>query len=59
MGEILFYSQLLLLTNPLVLHPHYKLEYFKKQKWEVPWIQDAHKLVHHEFNCSYVPAVVV
>jgi uncharacterized membrane protein len=36
MGKILFYSLLLLLTMPLVLHPHHKLKYFKKQQWEVP-----------------------
>ncbi|KAF8270861.1 hypothetical protein EI94DRAFT_1489418, partial [Lactarius quietus] len=25
----------------MVLHPQHKLRYFKRQKWEVPWIQDA------------------
>jgi hypothetical protein len=42
----------------LVLHPCHKLEYFKKQKWEIPWIQDACKIVCHEFVCSYTPAAV-
>ncbi|KAF8257404.1 hypothetical protein EI94DRAFT_1495747, partial [Lactarius quietus] len=36
-----------------VLHPHHKLEYFRKQKWEVPWIQDACKIVHCKFDRSY------
>jgi len=59
MGKILFYSLFLLLTMPLVLHPRHKLEYFKKQQWEVPWIQDACELVRREFDRSYVPALVI
>ncbi|KAF8256681.1 hypothetical protein EI94DRAFT_1488774, partial [Lactarius quietus] len=34
----------------MVLHPRHKLEYFKKQKWEVPWIQDAREIVRREFD---------
>jgi len=37
----------------LVLHPHHKLEYFKKQKWEATWIQAAHDIIRHKFDHSY------
>ena len=42
----------------LVLHLCHKLEYFKKQKWEVPWIQDTHNIVRHKFDRSYAPVDV-
>ncbi|KAF8263597.1 hypothetical protein EI94DRAFT_1596475, partial [Lactarius quietus] len=42
----------------MVLHPCHKLEYFKKQKWEVPWIQDAWEIVCREFDNSYAPVDV-
>ena len=41
-----------------VLHPRHKLEYFKKQKWEDMWIEDAHDIVRHTFDHSYMPAHV-
>ncbi|KIM59460.1 hypothetical protein SCLCIDRAFT_126126, partial [Scleroderma citrinum Foug A] len=30
----------------MVLHPHYKLDYFKQAKWQAEWINTTHKLVH-------------
>jgi hypothetical protein len=42
-----------MLTTFLVLHPRHKLEYFKKQKWEDSWIQDAHDIVRRNFDRSY------
>jgi hypothetical protein len=53
MGIPFFFSPILILTMSLVLHHCHKLEYFKKQKWEVSWIQDTHEIVCHKFDRSY------
>ena len=45
-----------MLTILLVLHPRHKFEYFKIQKWEAQWIQDAREIVYREFDHSYAPA---
>ena len=45
-----FYSYCSLLS---VLHPHHKLNYFKKAKWEDGWIKAAKQLVRAEFDLSY------
>ncbi|KAI9432915.1 hypothetical protein H4582DRAFT_1798757, partial [Lactarius indigo] len=37
----------------MVLHPHHKLEYFRKHKWEDTWIQAACNIVQEEFRQSY------
>jgi hypothetical protein len=58
MGTNLFDSLLLLQTVFLVLHPCHKLEYFKKQKWEVPWVQDTHEIVRRKFDHSYTTVAV-
>ena len=43
-----------LLTHPsIVLHLHYKLEYFKLAGWEEEWITTACKLTQDVFNMSY------
>ena len=36
-----------------VLHPQYKLEYFKKAGWEPDWINTAEQLVRTSFNKFY------
>jgi len=36
-----------------VLHPQYKLEYFKDAKWEPEWITIAEELVCTQFELSY------
>ncbi len=36
-----------------VLHPSYKLEYFKKAKWEDEWIRTAREITREEFDRSY------
>lgn len=59
MGTKPFHSLLLPLTTPLVLHPRHKLEYFIKQKWETPWIQDAREIVRREFDRSYAASATV
>ena len=41
-----------------MLHPRHKLEYFKKQKWEESWIQDARDIVRRNFDRSYATADV-
>jgi hypothetical protein len=36
-----------------VLHPRYKLEYFKKVGWLPDWIDVAEELVRKDFDNSY------
>jgi len=37
----------------MVLHPGMKLEYFRNQKWEEEWIEQAENLVREEYISSY------
>ena len=37
----------------LVLHPAYKLRYFKIRQWEQAWIDTAQDLVESEFASEY------
>ncbi|KIM55510.1 hypothetical protein SCLCIDRAFT_41634, partial [Scleroderma citrinum Foug A] len=37
----------------MVLHPRYKLDYFKQANWQVDWINTAHELVRATYNSSY------
>ena len=41
-----------------VLHPRHKLDYFKKAGWEEEWIITAKKIVHDEFERSYMAPVI-
>jgi len=41
------------LTVILVLHPHYKLEFFKRNNWDELLIEVAHEIVQDEFDRSY------
>ena len=55
-GHLFLLLAILLLIPFLVLHPCHKLEYFKRQRWEVLWIQDAQEIICHKFDHSYAPA---
>jgi hypothetical protein len=37
----------------MVLHPGMKLEYFRNQKWEGEWIEQAEALVREEYIAKY------
>ena len=37
----------------MVLHPGMKLEYFRNQKWEGEWIDEAETLVREEYVAKY------
>ena len=37
----------------LVLHPHYKLDYFKRNHWDDAAIDAAHKVVQDAYDKSY------
>lgn len=37
----------------IVLHPKYKLNYFKTAKWEQMWIDTAEELVRTEYRDKY------
>jgi len=39
----------------LVLHPRYKLAYFKNAGWEIEWVEAARQIIHDEFDRSYAP----
>jgi hypothetical protein len=55
MGEFAQSSHTLILelTVIAVLHPNYKLEYFRARKWEKGWIETAQGLVRDEFDLNY------
>ncbi|KIM52383.1 hypothetical protein SCLCIDRAFT_53909, partial [Scleroderma citrinum Foug A] len=38
----------------MVLHPRYKLEYFKQAGWTLEWVATAQNLVRNTFKTSYV-----
>ena len=40
--------------SPTVLHPRYKLEYFKQAGWTLEWVATAQNRVHNTFKTSYV-----
>ena len=40
--------------SPTVLHPRYKLEYFKQAGWMLEWVATAQNLVRNTFKTSYV-----
>jgi len=42
------------LVSPTVLHPRYKLEYFKQAGWTPEWVATAQNLVSNTFNTSYM-----
>ncbi|KAG6852532.1 hypothetical protein C0991_011129 [Blastosporella zonata] len=43
----------------MVLHPQYKLEYFKSAKWPQDWIDTACRIVEDEFEKAYVDMEIV
>ncbi|KAI0738761.1 hypothetical protein BC629DRAFT_1300104, partial [Irpex lacteus] len=38
------------------LHPRYKTEYFRRQKWKASWIRTAEDLVREQWTKHYCPA---
>ena len=40
------------------MHPGYKLSYFRKADWPEDWIQEARRLVTHEWTMRYKPTTV-
>ena len=40
-------------TLRLVLHPQYKLEYFKNANWEPEWIRTAEEIFRTQFELHY------
>lgn len=41
------------LTMTIVLHPHHKMEYFKRNKWDKPSTEAAHNIVQDKFKRLY------
>ncbi|KAL0562589.1 hypothetical protein V5O48_019496, partial [Marasmius crinis-equi] len=37
----------------MILHPQYKLSYFREQKWESEWINEAHRLTQEVYENRY------
>jgi len=50
---LLFYVHHMFLIAIIVLHPHHKLEYFRKNNWDEPSIEAAHNIVQDKFDKSY------
>ena len=42
------------MLNTTVLHPAYKLEYFKWMRWPENWIKQARSIVEGEFQRTYM-----
>ena len=40
--------------SPTVLHPRYKLEYFKQAGWTLEWVATAQNLIRNTFKTSYM-----
>lgn len=38
----------------VVLHPEFKLDYFKNAKWKADWIKTAEQLLQAEYKRKYV-----
>ncbi|KAJ3519443.1 hypothetical protein NMY22_g13198 [Coprinellus aureogranulatus] len=43
----------------MILHPHYKMDYFTKAGWEAAWIAEARRIITHEWTTRYKPVSVV
>ncbi|KAF6744539.1 hypothetical protein DFP72DRAFT_825542 [Ephemerocybe angulata] len=37
----------------MILHPRYKLRYFRDRRWEEEWIETAEDILRDEYECSY------
>lgn len=46
------------LISLLVLHPAFKLTYFRKRRWPEEWIEAATNLVKEEWTKNYKPAAL-
>ncbi|KAI9450735.1 hypothetical protein F5148DRAFT_986865, partial [Russula earlei] len=42
----------------IILHPCYKLQYFKKHEWDEEWIRGAERIICDEFKCTYSNYVI-
>ena len=49
------YSCLVQSNLVLVMHPRYKLDYFKQQRWESEWIDVVRKIARDHYNKFYKP----
>ncbi|KAF6747990.1 hypothetical protein DFP72DRAFT_821122 [Ephemerocybe angulata] len=39
----------------MILHPRYKLQYFRNRRWETDWIETAEEILRDEYKRSYGP----
>ncbi|KAJ3510755.1 hypothetical protein NMY22_g15875 [Coprinellus aureogranulatus] len=42
----------------MILHPHFKPQYFVKAKWDLSWIEEAKLIISEEWNYHYKPATL-
>ena len=56
MGMYIHFSTVLSPVDlfPTVLHPHYKLEYFKQAGWTLDWVATTQNLICNTFNTLYM-----
>ena len=47
-----------MLTSLVVLHPRFKLDYFKGHGWEDEWVDTARTIVEDQFKRSYASLAV-
>ena len=53
MGSLFILSIYFNWISSTVLHPHHKLQYFKKAGWKDSWIKTSHEIIHTEFDQKY------
>ena len=46
------------LTLHLVMHPRYKLDYFKRNQWPEDWIDTVRRMAREHYTKHYNPSVV-
>ena len=60
MGKCCFPNSLRLeIDKKKVLHPCYKLSYFRTAKWQQYWINTAHEIVEQEYEWHYLNLDVI
>ncbi len=57
-SNTIYSNHLLIQLSRLVLHPRYKLKYFKKLDWDQKWIKTAEGIICDEFKRSYADYVI-
>jgi hypothetical protein len=56
--SVTIFSSILIIFPLQVLHPRYKLSYFREAKWPSDWIDTAVSIVREQWEEHYKPGIV-